>query len=107
MHKWQYRIVLIAYTEVEQEFNTMGAEGWELVQVVPTGDNGVGEFYFKREVPVVKREVPVDMRCAGCGLDVLHKMCIAHGTEAYMNPDHPAWGNEEAIKQLKENKTNE
>lgn len=40
--------------------------------------------------------------CPGCGIQELHKMCIAHGTEAYMNPQHPAWGNKEAILALKE-----
>jgi hypothetical protein len=35
--------------------------------------------------------------CAGCGLPELHKMCPAWGTDAYMNPSHPNWGNRELI----------
>lgn len=38
--------------------------------------------------------------CAGCGLPGMHKMCVAYGTDAYMNSDHPAWGNVSAIVNL-------
>ncbi len=47
----------------------------------------------------------VGLKCSGCGLPVMHKMCVAHGTPAYMNFDHPAWGNLAAIELLKENAT--
>ena len=42
--QWEYRI--IAHTMTEDELNTQGAEGWELVGVValPT----TTQFYFKR-----------------------------------------------------------
>lgn len=30
--------------------------------------------------------------CPGCGKSEIHKMCPAHGTPVYMNPNHPDWG---------------
>jgi hypothetical protein len=39
--------------------------------------------------------------CSGCGLPELHKKCVAHGTDVYMNTGHPAWGNKLAIEYLK------
>ena len=40
--------------------------------------------------------------CDGCGLGRVHKKCIAHGTDAYMNPRHQAWGNETALEYLEQ-----
>jgi hypothetical protein len=41
--------------------------------------------------------MPSIFSCPGCGLNELHKSCPAHGTSAYMNPKHPAWGSIEGI----------
>ena len=40
--------------------------------------------------------------CAGCGLREDHKACPAHGTPAYMNREHPAWGSVHRILSLRQ-----
>jgi hypothetical protein len=42
--RWEYRIIVKAMTE--NELNTLGAEGWELVDVVVRP--ATTQFYFKR-----------------------------------------------------------
>jgi hypothetical protein len=52
-----------------------------------------------RALPAGEPDLPP---CAGCGLRELHKKCVAHGTEAYMNQEHPAWGDSYRLELLKD-----
>ena len=55
MKKWEYQIRLIENFSVirrEQELTELGADGWELIQVVE--GNRIDYFYFKREAEELK-----------------------------------------------------
>lgn len=39
-----------------------------------------------------KRPTNPKTTCFGCGREVTHKKCPAHGTPIYCNPSHPEWG---------------
>lgn len=43
---WEYKRVVVETAPDEAELNTLGAEGWELVGVVPVSDTV--HLYFKR-----------------------------------------------------------
>jgi hypothetical protein len=56
MPRWEYRLVLVSFgdDEGEEELNRLGAEGWELVSIVPrassTGPGAVGVAALKRSL---------------------------------------------------------
>jgi hypothetical protein len=71
--KWEYKLIqptsfyfeysATDYAAVEEQLNELGAEGWELVSVMPNpryepytrgGDNTYGALIFKRHVTEVK-----------------------------------------------------
>jgi hypothetical protein len=48
---WEYRVVVSAPYLVKTEMNTLGADGWELVSILPDtvdGNSRGASFYFKR-----------------------------------------------------------
>lgn len=45
--KWEYR-TLVGYLLQDDKLNNLGADGWELVAVIPETGHGVREYIFKR-----------------------------------------------------------
>lgn len=62
----------------------------------PADEDPHGECRYE-----IQRLKLLSSKCDGCGLPELHKMCPAHGTDAYMNPEHEAWGSVDGIMDLK------
>lgn len=55
MMKWQY-----AVTDKEEQLDEWGADGWELVSVIP--DNGRHLFYFKRPQATLQERLTEEQR---------------------------------------------
>ena len=48
---WEYRVVFSDPDTVKMDLNTLGADGWELVSILPDtvdGNSRGARFYFKR-----------------------------------------------------------
>ena len=46
--RWEYRVVRLVRPDDDAELNALGRDGWELVSVAPSGENGF-VAYLKRE----------------------------------------------------------
>ena len=56
---WDY---LVEYEIGPEGLTELGAEGWELVSVVPNQDGARGTFYFKRPAADLRERVTLDHR---------------------------------------------
>jgi hypothetical protein len=53
MTRWEYKLIILDYTNLTTELNKFGADGWELVQSEWIGDKalcGKAECIFKRQI---------------------------------------------------------
>jgi len=61
--RWEHKAITpqTHYSPEQEVLDRMGAEGWELVGVLPSNDGGlsVARLYFKR--PVLKKRVFITM----------------------------------------------
>jgi len=57
MTAWEYH-----KTSNDDNLDTLGREGWELVAVVPSGPGGEATLYFKRPTPDFREQVTEDQK---------------------------------------------
>ena len=58
---WEYRAIALQPGD-ESQLNRLGAEGWELVAVVPDGKAAVTACYLKRPVLSFKERVTLEQK---------------------------------------------
>lgn len=63
--RWTYRVEVVERVDAG-ELNRLGAEGWELVAVTPSGE-GRTELVFKRPAPDFRTRITLEQRAEVTG----------------------------------------
>lgn len=64
--RWTYRVETVEERIDPDALNALGADGWELVAVTPSGE-GRTELIFKRPAPDFRAQITLDQRAAVTG----------------------------------------
>ncbi len=66
MSRWTYRVETVNDRIDPEILNPLGADGWELVAVMPSGD-GRSDLIFKRPAPDFRAQITLDQRAEVTG----------------------------------------